>query len=146
VSRAAAPARPSTGSGSPRSSGDVLPSPPLPRRLRRQLRTVEIMIRMYCRRHHRRADPRPAGHGEPCAGGLCAECAALLDYSESRVAACSFGEQKPVCSTCFVHCFRPAQREQIRTVMRYSGPRMTPRHPCLAVRHLLERHQASSAG
>ena len=29
-------------------------------------------------------------------------------------------------------------REKIRTVMRYSGPRMITVHPVLAIRHLIE--------
>ena len=108
-------------------------APPLhSRRLRRERHTVGIMVGMYCRHHHDDA---------PRVGGLCAECAALLEYSDSRVAECRFGGQKPVCSACPVHCFRPSQREQIRTVMRYAGPRMTLRHPYLAVRHLLDTHR-----
>ena len=30
-------------------------------------------------------------------------------------------------------------RDQIRAAMRHSGPRMTYRHPYLAMRHLLDR-------
>jgi hypothetical protein len=32
-------------------------------------------------------------------------------------------------------------REQVKTVMRYSGPRMSYRHPYLAMRHLLDRRK-----
>jgi hypothetical protein len=41
-----------------------------------------------------------------------------------------------------VHCYKPAMREQIRVVMRYSGPRMAQRHPLLAAAHLLDRRKA----
>ena len=110
-------------------------SPPS-RRLRREQRTVEIMIRMYCAAHHRdAADPRAA------AGEACPACAELAAYSRSRVEACPFAQDKPTCARCPVHCFRPEMREQIRAVMRYSGPRMTLRHPYLALRHLLDRGQ-----
>lgn len=121
--------------GAAAAAGDGRPVGQLSRRLQREQRTVLIMIRMYCRRHH-----LDATH----TGGLCTECRALLDYSDSRVAACPFGAQKPACSACTVHCFRPTQREQIRAVMRYAGPRMTLRHPYLAVRHLLDSKHAPS--
>ena len=89
------------------------------------------MVRMYCRAQHR--DRHRA------ASGLCADCASLLEYSNRRVERCRFGAQKPVCDRCEVHCFQPERREEIRTVMRYSGPRMIYRHPYLAIRHLLGR-------
>ena len=105
------------------------------------------MIRMYCRQHARAAttgaaeapDPRMAPSA--AGAGLCPDCAALLDYSLDRIDACRFGADKPTCARCTVHCFRPAMREQIRAAMRYSGPRMTYRHPYLAVRHLLDRRR-----
>ena len=33
-------------------------------------------------------------------------------------------ETKTFCSACKVHCYKPEMREQIRTVMRWSGPLM----------------------
>ena len=36
-----------------------------------------------------------------------------------------------------VHCYQPQMREQIRQVMRFSGPRMLLYHPVLAVWHLI---------
>lgn len=105
------------------------------------------MVRMYCAGHHRgvqttaescvaaAGSPNVAGRGSP----LCEECAALLEYASRKVDACPFGEGKPTCARCTVHCFRPEMRERIRAVMRYSGPRMTLRHPYLALRHLLDR-------
>ena len=113
----------------------------LPRRLRREQRTIEVMVRLYCRAHHghaaaaaRSSRRRPAAHPS-----LCPSCAALLHYSNRRIEKCRFGARKPVCASCTVHCFRPEMRDEIRTVMRYSGPRMMFRHPYLAVRHLLDR-------
>lgn len=90
------------------------------------------MIQMHCRDRH--ATP-----------SLCKECAALLEYALGRVDCCRFGEAKPACSHCTVHCFRPAMREQTRVAMRYSGPRMTYRHPYLALRHLLDRRRQPDA-
>jgi hypothetical protein len=98
------------------------------------------MVRMYCRDHHAGGTEAGAAHASGAAG-LCPSCSALLDYSLARVAECRFGGEKPPCGRCSVHCFRPLMREQIRTVMRYSGPRMIRRHPCLAIKHLLDRRR-----
>lgn len=106
-----------------------------PRRLRRETRTVELMIRMHCRDVH---GPPP--------DSLCPDCTSLLEYAFTRVADCRFGAEKPVCSRCTVHCFRPTMREQVRAAMRYSGPRMTYRHPYLALQHLLDRRKTPDQG
>lgn len=107
------------------------------RRLRREKRTVAVMIQMYCRDQHRRAllgcDSERAS--------LCSDCAELLIYALKRVEACPFGSQKPVCSRCTVHCYRPLMRDRVRKAMRYAGPRMIQRHPYLALRHLLDRRR-----
>jgi hypothetical protein len=50
---------------------------------------------------------------------------------------CPFGADKPTCANCTIHCYRAEMREQVREVMRYSGPRMMWRHPLLALAHLL---------
>ena len=68
---------------------------------------------------------------------LCPECAALLDYALRRLDSCRFGNDKPSCRKCPVHCYRADMRERIRTVMRWAGPRMIFRHPMAATRHLL---------
>ena len=68
---------------------------------------------------------------------LCPECAALLDYAHRRLDSCRFGNDKPSCRKCPVHCYRADMRERIRTVMRWAGPRMIFRHPMAATRHLL---------
>jgi hypothetical protein len=96
------------------------------RRVRREVRTVEAMVEMHCRARHR----RPAGE--------CAECAALMDYVRVRVARCPFQPNKPTCAKCSIHCYNPGMRERIRAVMRFAGPRMTWRHPVLALLHLLD--------
>ena len=67
---------------------------------------------------------------------LCPQCQALLDYAHKRLDHCKFGEDKPSCTRCPVHCYKPAMREQIRQVMRYSGPRMLLHDPIMAIRHL----------
>jgi hypothetical protein len=107
-------------------------------RLRREARTVELMIRMHCRGNHA---PIPDLYGHRDVGDLCPDCAALLEYSLHRLQGCRFGGSKPTCARCAVHCFRRDMREKIRTAMRYSGPRMTYRHPYLAVRHMMDRRR-----
>jgi hypothetical protein len=89
-------------------------------------RTVEAMIEIFCRSHH--------GTKE----GLCPECRELRDYAARRLAQCPFRDNKPKCSACPVHCYKPAMRERIREVMRYAGPRMLYRHPVLTGRHYLK--------
>ena len=112
-------------------------------RLAREERTLGVMIALYCRDHHAQRPRAGAPHER-----LCDECAALLDYARRRLSACRYGAGKPTCANCTTHCYRPAMREQIKQVMRYSGPRMLGRHPVLAVAHLLEgrRKTPGSAG
>jgi hypothetical protein len=96
------------------------------RRVKREKRTVEAMIRMYCTDQQGARDH------------LCQDCQALLTYSLERLERCPFQEGKTTCAKCPVHCYRPAMRERIRAVMRYAGPRMLVRHPILAVHHLID--------
>jgi hypothetical protein len=90
----------------------------------RELKTITAMIAMYCRGHH-------GGAGTP----LCDDCAALHDYARRRLQRCVFGDAKPTCANCTVHCYKAAMRERIRQVMRWAGPRMLWRHPALALWH-----------
>jgi len=93
----------------------------------REKRVVSEMIALYCRKNHgtKRND-------------LCVSCRQLRDYAVSRTDKCPFMEQKTFCSNCRVHCYSPEMRERIRTVMRFSGPRMIISHPIMAVRHVIE--------
>jgi hypothetical protein len=112
--------------------------PKPPRRLAREEKTVAAMIALYCRDHHE----TPAGDG----GGLCPDCADLLAYARLRLEKCRYGADKPTCANCETHCYRPAMRERVREVMRYSGPRMLKRHPMLAVAHLVDGRKAPADG
>jgi hypothetical protein len=102
-----------------------------PRRLAREERTIAAMIAMYCGDHHDDGAARDAD-------GLCSDCAELLAYARLRLEKCRYGADKPTCANCSTHCYRPALRERVREVMRYSGPRMIKRHPVLAVAHLVD--------
>ena len=99
-------------------------------RSEREIKTVSTMIAMYCRAHH--------GSRET----LCEDCQSLFSYAEQRTAKCTFGEGKPACGQCPIHCYKPQMKEKIGRVMRFAGPRMTYRHPILAIRHLILRNHA----
>ena len=94
--------------------------------LEREEKTVWKMIDVYCRGHHKTS------------AGACTECRELKEYTALKLSKCPFGEKKPACSKCKIHCYEPEKREKIKEVMRYSGPRMITKHPILAVRHLIK--------
>jgi len=95
-------------------------------RLARELATIRAMLRIACRERH------------GTTAGLCAECAALADYAARRLAHCPYGEDKPTCVNCRIHCYGKRQRDEVRATMRYAGPRMLLRHPYLAVMHIVD--------
>ncbi len=94
-------------------------------RIKREGDTMAVMISLYC--HHRHEGKK-----------LCDDCNSLLEYALERLKKCPFDEGKTTCAKCPVHCFKTDMRQQIRLVMRYSGPRMIYRHPIMALRHLLD--------
>ncbi len=103
--------------------------------MKREYRTVSAMIHLYCR------DCHPTGNS-----GLCPSCQELLIYARTRLEKCPYAEEKPACSACPTHCYRPERRRQIQKVMRYAGPRMMRLHPILAIRHLIGKFRRSSTG
>ena len=46
------------------------------------------------------------------------------------------GDNKPFCSNCPIHCYKPEMRQQMRAVMQYAGPRMLLSNPILVLRHM----------
>ncbi|MEJ2399995.1 MAG: nitrous oxide-stimulated promoter family protein [Xanthomonadales bacterium] len=98
-------------------------------RLRREYRALECMTRIYCAQHH--VDHRGAA--------LCPDCAKLMQYAHRRLEKCPYGVSKPTCAKCPIHCYKPAQREAVRGIMRYAGPRMTWRHPWHALVHVFDK-------
>lgn len=86
------------------------------------------MVEDYCRNHH-------ATDRDP---GPCERCTAFLAYADARLDHCPYGEEKPTCANCPIHCYKREPREFARAVMRYAGPRMLLRHPVLAVLHLVD--------
>jgi hypothetical protein len=99
-------------------------------RLRREQSTIEAMLRIWCEAH-------PV-HFRSCSGDLCAECEGLFHYASYRLVKCPYGEEKPTCKKCPIHCYTRDKREQMHEVMRFAGPRMLLHHPVLAIRHLLD--------
>ncbi len=112
--------------------GGVLDAPEKKRRQEKE--TVGLMIELYCH----------GNHGTP-KGQLCPDCEALRDYADARVDHCPHMATKTFCSVCKTHCYKPEMREQIRQVMRWSGPRMLFHHPVLAVKHLMETKKQKKA-
>jgi hypothetical protein len=98
-------------------------------RLKREYDTLVCMTRIYCHHHH----------NDPEGAKLCPECAKLMRYAEKRLEKCPYGQDKPTCANCPIHCYKPAQREMARDVMRFAGPRMTWRHPWRALHHLFDK-------
>jgi len=99
-------------------------------RLRREYRTMECMVEIWCADHHDDGARQ---------GATCEDCRAFLSYAERRLEKCPYGEAKPTCAKCPIHCYKRAQREHARVIMAYAGPRMTYRHPWLALMHLVDK-------
>lgn len=95
-------------------------------RIIKERQTVERMVRIYCRDHHNTREM------------ICAECCELMTFAHKRLELCKFGEKKPTCGKCPVHCYKPEMRAKIVNVMRYAGPRMLFEHPINALQHLFD--------
>jgi hypothetical protein len=97
-------------------------------RLKREHETLVCMTAIYCAHHH--------GTGK---GELCDDCAALMNYAGRRLEKCPYGADKPTCANCPIHCYKPAQRQKARDVMRFAGPRMPWQHPLKAMVHVFDK-------
>ena len=87
-------------------------TPAVARRREREKRTISNMVAIYCAGNH---------------------------DASARTERCRSMAHKTSCEECGNHCYAPAQREQIRAIMRYAGPRMILYHPVAAIRHLLKK-------
>lgn len=94
-------------------------------RIEQEKRVVGMMVGIYCRHHHM------------ALSGLCPDCSSLLEYACRRLDHCPRGDAKSSCRKCEIHCYSRENRERIREVMRYVGPRMIFIHPIAALRHLI---------
>lgn len=101
---------------------------PLTGRLKKEHQTLVKMTGIYCKDHHGLSG-----------GELCESCSKLMGYSEQRLAKCPYGQAKPTCANCPIHCYKPQQREHVRDVMRYAGPRLIKHHPWDAIVHIFDK-------
>lgn len=86
-------------------------------------KVVHKMISLYCNSNHNtKAD-------------LCPGCLELKEYAFARLERCPFGENKPTCGSCSIHCYKPAMKKKIKEVMRFAGPRMLLLNPIYTIRH-----------
>jgi hypothetical protein len=98
-------------------------------RIERESLTVHKMIVLYCRLNH--------GNSE-----LCSDCSYLNNYAMKRLDNCPFENEKPTCKNCPIHCYRANEKERMREIMKFSGPRMLMYHPYLAVMHLIDNKKS----
>jgi len=96
-------------------------------RLSREQETIGRMVRIYCAARHERI-----------AQDLCDSCREFLDYAELRLQKCPYGNAKPTCANCPVHCYKPGHKARARMIMRFAGPRMLFRHPLLTLSHKMD--------
>lgn len=94
-------------------------------RMQRERETIVHMIELYCKSEHKQDE-------------LCESCVELKEYALFRLSKCPFQEKKPACQNCKVHCYKPDMKEQVKIVMRTSGPRMIWRHPYFAIMHIVD--------
>jgi hypothetical protein len=95
-------------------------------RLKREEETLMIMIKLYCK-NSKHAENIP-----------CNECAELMSYATNRLTSCKFGDNKPVCAKCKIHCYESQMRNNIRLVMKNTGLKMIVHHPILLFNHMVD--------
>ncbi|MFA6819268.1 MAG: nitrous oxide-stimulated promoter family protein [Bacteroidaceae bacterium] len=91
-------------------------------RIANEQQLVCQMIAFYCRHKHRNKS-------------LCDKCKVLQDYALKRLSSCPYGEAKPSCKQCSIHCYQKEMKSQIQEVMKWAGPRIFFFHPILTLRH-----------
>lgn len=84
---------------------------------------INEMIAIYCKSKHSYKD------------ALCPQCQEVKNYAVKRLEQCRYGEQKPTCRICPVHCYNPDMQAKMREIMRYSGVRMLILHPLYSIKH-----------
>ncbi|MCL1063268.1 nitrous oxide-stimulated promoter family protein [Shewanella benthica] len=96
-------------------------------KLLREYQTIAAMVEIYCKAHKHNAKPVSE----------CQECQDFLVYAHTKLDRCPYGQDKPTCNKCPVHCYKPLMKEKAREIMVFAGPRMLLPHPIMAIRHLL---------
>lgn len=94
--------------------------------IKSEKRVVSHMIGLYCKRKLK-------------CGEMPQEYKELEAYAHKRLDGCKFGDKKPACKRCPIHCYRPDMRQKIRDVMRWAGPRMLIYDPIAAIKHIFNK-------
>lgn len=97
----------------------------LPKQLGLEFKTLKAMLQIYCRSHHKSET------------ALCDKCSEFISYANKKLDRCPYGQNKPTCNRCPIHCYKKELRQQAKMIMRYAGPRMLLHHPILAIKHLV---------
>ncbi|NKF52214.1 nitrous oxide-stimulated promoter family protein [Shewanella sp. WXL01] len=92
-----------------------------------EFNTISAMVEIYCKAHHKTNSK----------SGVCEQCQDFLAYANTRLDRCPYGQDKPTCNKCPVHCYKPHMKQMAKEIMIYSGPRMLLPHPIMAIKHLL---------
>ena len=91
-------------------------------RIEREKQTVQRMIELYCH-HHLKVETMPEEYQH------------LAEFACRCLDHCKYGENKTACKNCPTHCYASKEREQIREIMRWAGPRMILYSPKDAIVH-----------
>ncbi len=97
-----------------------------------EYRTIAAMVQIYCKAHHHNTTV-----------DQCEECVTFLAYAHTRLDRCPYGQDKPTCNKCPVHCYKPHMKAKAREIMIFAGPRMLLPHPVMAIRHLRAERSAT---
>ncbi|MGV8963061.1 MAG: nitrous oxide-stimulated promoter family protein [Candidatus Saccharimonadaceae bacterium] len=92
-------------------------------------KVVNKMITLYCKSNHKTKN------------GLCMSCKELNDYAFARLDRCPFGDNKPTCGSCTIHCYKSEKKEQIKKVMQFAGPRMLLLSPIYTILHFYKEYK-----
>lgn len=88
--------------------------------------TIAKMTKIYCQHFHK----------VPYTN--CQSCQAFVGYAEKKLDRCVYGQAKPACKNCPIHCYKPTEKQLAQQIMRFAGPKMLFKHPILAIKHLLK--------
>jgi hypothetical protein len=93
-------------------------------RLNTEKKVFRDMVVLYCKKNHTVNSP-------------CEECKKIIDYGFKKIEICPYGESKPFCSKCSIHCYEKNMQKKVKEIMRYSGPRIIFYHPIASLKHLI---------
>lgn len=87
-----------------------------------EFKTITCMVQLYCESHHQKS--------------LCDECQPLIEHAKQKLDRCVYGQEKPACKKCPIHCYKPQYKQQAKTIMKNTGLKMLLKHPILSYLHL----------